>query len=148
MKTHNKLTDNDADEHKPAKKKRRGNPNLVKGGPQPAWLIGKDFKAHPEHTSGAVVGIRTMKSLREKIQEMGSEVVEVEVKTKNGVQTIEMTRMEVILMDWFNSQTWQKQQQLLQYGFGIPKQVLELQGEVKHIRVSLKKKDEEKSNGE
>ena len=143
----NNITDknNDADGKKLAKKK-RGNPNVRKG-VQPSWLIGKDFRAHPENTGGKVIGIRTMKALRDKIQEMGDEIVSIEVGSGRNKVTIEMTRMEKLLLDWFNSQTWQKQQQLLQYGFGIPKQVLELQGEVKHIRVSLKKKDEEQSNG-
>ena len=127
-------------------KKKQGNPNIQKG-VQPAWLIGKDFKAKPENRNTTGAGIRSMKALRDKIQSMGEEVVEVPIKTPKGVVKVEMTRMEVILMDWFNSQTWQKQQQLLQYGFGIPKQVLEVQGELKHIRVSLKKKEENDDKG-
>lgn len=122
-------------------KKKRGNP-LLKKGEQAPWLAGKDFKANPERINRSGPP-KDMVSLRKLIQEMGAEVIQIEIGKGKEKKIVEMTRMERILLDWFSSQTWQKQQQLMQYGFGVPKQEIELSGDVKHIVVTRKKKEEE-----
>lgn len=129
--------------------KKRGNPNLHKGMKQPANLVGNDFAAHPERINKQGGRINTMKELRDKIQEMGAEEFEFIIeKGKRGQadKTIKMTRVERLLFDWFTSSVWQKQQQLLQYGWGIPKQEIAVSGELKVIKVALKKKQEDNGN--
>jgi len=130
--------------------KKKGNPNFVKG-VQPAHLKGHDFAAHPERINKLGGRINTMKELRDKIQEMGAQEVEIIIeKGMKGKEdkTIKMTRVERLLFDWFTSSVWQKQQQLLQYGYGVPKQEIEVSGTLKTIHVTLKKKqDESSTNG-
>jgi hypothetical protein len=51
-----------------------------------------------------------------------------------------MTRFERILLEWFETQNSRKQEMLMAYGFGKPIETINLQGELKVIKVTLKKK--------
>ena len=124
--------------------KKRGNPNAKKG-VYPEQLKGHGFDSHPERINKLGGRINTMKELRDKIQEMGAQEIELIIeKGAKGKKdkTIKMTRVERLLFDWFTSSVWQKQQQLLQYGYGVPKQEIEVSGQLKIIKVTIKKKDE------
>ena len=124
------------DPNKP--KGKRGNPALKKG-VQPEWLVGKGFDGHPEHINryGIPSDIIT---LRKMVQQMGNEPVVVEnILSKDKMV---MTRFERILFDWFNSQSFDKQQAIMQYGLGKVPDKLELSGSLKTIVVTIKKKEE------
>ncbi len=122
--------------------KKRGNPNLRKG-EQPAHLKGHDFAAHPERINKLGGRINTMKELQDAIRDLGAEEVEVVIGTGKNKKKIKTTRMERVLIDWFESLSAQKQASLLAYGWGIPKQEIAMSGELKVIKVALKKKQED-----
>ena len=119
--------------------RKRGNPNLQRG-VQPEWLKQMGFDGHPEHinrygTAGDI------SSLRKIVQKMGNEAVEVQVTDKNGKKKIIMlSRFERILLDWFSSQQFDKQQAAIQYGAGKVPDKLEVTDR-KTIRVTIEKKE-------
>lgn len=122
----------------PEQKRKRGNPKLKKG-EQPAWLKGKDFLAHPEHINryGTPSDVTTLKKM---ILQMGNEAIELEdPKTK---QRVILTRFERILFDWFNSQSFDKQQAIMQYGIGKIRDEVKVTGELKVIKVGIKKRED------
>jgi hypothetical protein len=132
-------------EEKP--KKKRGNPKLQKG-VQPDWLKGYDFKAHPERINKYGVPSDVVQ-LKRMIQAMGNEEVVVTTLTvgkgKNKKEVpIKMSRFERILLDWFDSQSFDKQQAIMQYGVGKVPDLLEV-SDRKVIRVTIEK---EKKEGE
>ena len=110
-------------------------------GVYPPQLRGKGFDAHPENrnTKGAP---RTAFALRDMIQEMASEVIEVEVGKGKDRKMVKMTRMERILLEWFETDRAQKQELLMGYGFGKPAETINVSGELKVIKVALKKKQD------
>lgn len=120
--------------------KKRGNPNLRKG-VQPEHLKGKDFKAHPERINkyGAPTDAIT---LRRMIQAMGNEEIQLLIKKGNSEESVTMTRFERILFEWFTTANSRKQEMLMAYAFGKPVETLEVKGELKVIKVTLKKKEE------
>lgn len=120
--------------------KKRGNPNLRKG-VQPAHLKGQDFAAHPERINRLGGRINTIKELQQAIRDLGAEEIEAVVGEGKNKKKIKTTRMERVLIDWFESLSAQKQASLLAYGYGVPKQEVELTGTLKTIQVTLKKKD-------
>lgn len=130
---------------KPAKSKKRGNPNIQKG-VQPEWLKGHGFDGHPEHINryGVPSDVVTLKKM---IQKMGNEAIVVgEIGEGKNKTAVTLTRFERILFDWFNSQSFEKQQAIMQYGLGKVPDKLEVSGELKVIKVALKKKQEDNGN--
>jgi hypothetical protein len=123
--------------------KKRGNPNLHKGMKQPANLVGQDFAAHPERINKLGGRINTMRELQEAIRNLGAEEVEATIGEGKNKKKVKTTRMERVLIDWFESLSAQKQANLLAYGWGVPKQEVELSGSLKTIVVTIKKKENE-----
>lgn len=120
---------------------KRGNPNLRKG-EQPPWLKEHSFAVRPDHINRLGVASDVI-TLRKMIQKLGNEGIVIgKVKTEgNEEQEVVMSRFERILMDWFNSQSFDKQQAIMQYGIGKVPDQLNISGELKTIHVTLKKKD-------
>jgi hypothetical protein len=111
---------------KPPKRK-RGNPNMQKG-VYPPQLVGKGFDAHPENINkyGIPSDVVTLKKM---IQEMGNETIVVGTIGEGKLKTdIRLTRFERILFDWFESQSFDKQQAIMQYGLGKVPDKVELTG--------------------
>lgn len=121
-------------------KRKRGNPNLKKG-VQPAHLQGKDFKARPENINKYGVP-KDVATLRKMMLGMGNDEIEVTIGSGKSAKVYKMTRFERILYDWFASSSFDKQKAVMEYAIGKVPDELKLTGEVKHIRVSLKKKEE------
>lgn len=92
-------------------------PKTRKKQAQPKQLIGKDFKSHPEHINRKGRPKR-FDELRDMTVEMGNEIVPVEVGKGKTKKIILMTRFERILLNWFESLSFDKQQAVMQYGFG------------------------------
>lgn len=108
-------------------------------GVYPPQLLGKGFDARPENINKYGVPSDAI-TLRKMIQAMGNE--EVEVILKKGAAKIKMTRFERILFEWFTTQNSRKQELLMAYGFGKPAETINVSGELKIIKVGLKKKDD------
>jgi phage terminase large subunit len=104
---------------KPKKKTKggpKGNPHLKKG-VQPPWLKGHDFKAHPEHIVG---GYKPTKfhELAKMAQDMGNETIELEIGPSSKRQKIKVTKFQAILLDWLQSQSFEKQKAVIEHAFG------------------------------
>lgn len=108
----------------------------------PPQLMGKGFDAHPENRNknGAP---KTAIALRQLITEMAGETIEVEVGTGKDKKKVQMTRLERLLLEFFETSSARKQEMLLGYGYGKPAETLEVKGELKVIKVSLKKPQEQ-----
>lgn len=121
--------------------------NAPPKGVYPPQLVGKGFDAHPENRNkkGAP---RTAIALRDMIQEMASEEIEVTIGKGKDRKTVKMTRMERILLEWFETDRAQKQELLMGYGFGKPAETINVSGELKVIKVALKKKQEDNGSTE
>lgn len=115
-------------------------------GVRPPQLIGKGFDAHPENRNKSGPPKRALE-LRNLISEMAAEEIEVEVGRGKDKRVVKMTRMERILLEWFETQSGKKQELLFAYGFGKPVDTLEVKGELRHIVVSRKKKEEPPTDG-
>jgi len=123
-------------------KRKRGNPNAVKG-VYPEWLKEYSFAVRPEHINkyGVPSDVTTLKKM---IQSIGNEVIAVGTMGEGKLKTVvTMTRFERILFDWFDSQSFDKQQAIMQYGLGKVPDKLDITGELKVIKVALKKKQDE-----
>jgi PBSX family phage terminase large subunit len=100
---------------------KKGNPNLhnpnIKKGEMPAHLRGKGFDAHPEHIwkGGRPAHFGELRKL---VQQMGNEEIQIELGTGKYKKNVRLTRFERILLDWFNSQSFDKQQAIMSHGFG------------------------------
>lgn len=113
--------------------------NLPPKGVVPPQLRGKGFDAHPENRNKKGPP-KTAITLRNLIAEMGEEEIEVMVRTAKGKEPIKMTRLERILLAWFESDNSRQQELLFGYGFGKPQESINVTGELKTIQVVLKKK--------
>lgn len=111
-------------------------------GVMPPQLVGKGFDVHPENRNKKGPP-KDVVALRRMIQEMGNEEIEVTIGKGRNRRTVKMTRMERILLEWFESDRAQKQELLLGYGYGKPAETINLSGELKVIKVGLKKKQED-----
>lgn len=114
-------------------------------GVMPPQLVGKGFDVHPENRNKKGPP-KDVVALRRMIQEMGNEEIEVTIGKGRNRRTVKMTRMERILLEWFESDRAQKQELLLGYGYGKPAETINLSGELKVIKVGLKKKQEDNGN--
>lgn len=122
-------------------KRKRGNPNAKKG-VYPEWLKEYSFAVRPEHINryGVPNDVTTLKKM---IQNIGNEAIVVGTIGEGKLKTdVTMTRFERILFDWFNSQSFDKQQAIMQYGLGKVPDKLNISGELKVIKVALKKKQD------
>jgi hypothetical protein len=108
-------------------------------GVRPPQLAGKGFDAHPENRNTKGSGPKSARQLRDLIMAMGSEEIEVLVKGMKGKQKVKMTRIERILLEWFETESVKKQELLFNFGFGKPTETIEVVGN-KTIHVSIGKK--------
>lgn len=108
----------------------------------PPQLQGKGFDVHPENRNKKGPP-KDVVALRRMIQEMGNEEIEVTIGRGRNRKTVKMTRMERILLEWYESDRAQKQELLLGYGYGKPPETINVSGELKVIKVGLKKKQED-----
>lgn len=115
-------------------------------GVMPPQLTGKGFDAHPENRNKKGPPKDAI-ALRQMIQEMGAEEIEVLIGKGKNRKTVKMTRFERILLEWFQTDRAQKQEMLMGYGFGKPAENINISGELKVIKVALKKKQDGNSNG-
>jgi len=109
----------------------------------PPQLRGKGFDAHPENINKYGVPKDAI-SLRRMIQAMGNEEIEAMIGKGGKKKKVITTRFKMIIDDWFNSLSFDKQQAIMQYGIGKVADKLEVSGELKVIKVSLKKTDDSK----
>lgn len=114
------------------------NPRIKKG-EQPPWLKDKDFRANPQNINRYGIPSDVV-ALKKMVQEMGNEEIILDVGKGKNKKQYQMTRFQRILIDWFESQSFEKQQAIMQYGIGKVPDKLEVSGELKVIKVSLKKK--------
>lgn len=113
--------------------------------PVPKQLQGKGFEAHPEHINRNGRP-KQFDELRKMIVDMGNDEIEIEVGKGKSKKKIKVTRFERILMDWFNSQSFEKQQAIIAHGFGKVPDKLDIGGQLKVIRVRLNKPEDNANN--
>lgn len=109
--------------------------------PIPPQLVGKTLRDRPQDINRKGRP-KDFDQLRKMILEMGNEEIQVQVGKGKNKKTIELTRFERILLDWFNSQGFDKQQAIMQHSFGKIPDKLEISG-LKTISVALKKKEDD-----
>jgi hypothetical protein len=110
-------------------------------GVMPPQLAGKGFDVHPENRNKKGPP-KDAVALRKMIQDMGDEEIEVTIGKGKNRKTVKMTRTERILLEWYESERVQKQELLMGYGYGKPAENINISGELKVIKVALKKKQE------
>jgi len=112
----------------------------------PPQLVGKGFDVHPENRNKKGPP-KDAVALRKMIQDMGDEEIEVTIGKGKNRKTVRMTRIERILLEWYESERAQKQEMLMGYGFGKPVENINIGGELKVIKVALKKKQDGNTDG-
>lgn len=127
-------------------KRRKGNPNIKKG-EQPEWLKPHSFAVKPENINKYGIPSDVV-ALKKAIQVMGNEEIQVVIGKGKGQKILSMTRFERILFDWFNSQSFEKQQAIMQYGVGKVPDKLDISGQVKVIQVGIKKKESDANSND
>lgn len=110
--------------------------------PVPPQLVGKNFSAHPEnaiHTGRP----KDFDQLRKMVLEMGNKEAEFEIEVGKGkkkkIQKLKMTMFQRILMDWFSSQSFEKQQSIMQHGFGKVPDAIDITSKGKSIVIPPEK---------
>lgn len=97
-------------------------------GPVPPQLVGQGFDSHPERINrSGNKGQRSIFKLRDKIQDMLAESVEVTVGKGKYRRKIRMSRMEHLLMMQMESRDPRHSEQIWEYGFGKSVGALELE---------------------
>lgn len=111
--------------------------------PVPPELVGKGFDAHPENINPHPRGRpKNFDELRKLINEMSHEEIEIVIGRGKGKKTVKMTRLEQLLLEMFGSKIWQKQEMLLQYGYGKVPDKLEVSGDkIIHVTINGKNDD-------
>ena len=129
---------------KPSKPTNHNRKNMPPKGVVPPQLAAHTFDKKPQNINTAG-NPSNFGELRKLIVARSSELIDVEVKGANGKKkTVQMTRLDRIMLDWFESQSFDKQQAIIHNGWGKVPDKIEVSG-LKTIVVSIKKKEDDGS---